>query len=375
VTITAGASARIPVPVGAAVPSLARWGLSSDADLVFRTLATFGPRTRRTLSSELGLPVRRTDDALAELRECGAAVSTDDSRTTTRIWTARRPADVVSMLRTRRMRPVDPQVQARSHHRVVHTLRETTAGSTLPSLTVPGAGGMLSEGVRYLATREMARERLSEVLAEQVREYLSMSTEQAIDAESARAAAPLDLALHQRGVQMRVLGLPPADGDPFDVSGNLINGTSYQRRESPDVPLKLMVIDRRVSLFPADPQNLERGYLEVSQPAVVRALMGLFDRHWTTAVPFEQNAMAAIVLSARERDLIGLLAAGHTDHTAAEQLRISARSVTGVMRTLMDRLGVENRFQLGLALGALRVATPPSISPSADPSPTPDQES
>src|SRR3712207_6741933 len=95
-----------PVPLGAAVPSLVRWGLSSDADLVFRTLVTFGPRTERILAGELGLPGRRTAEALAELREAGAAVSTDDSRTTMRIWTARRPAAVVSMLRSRRMRLV-----------------------------------------------------------------------------------------------------------------------------------------------------------------------------------------------------------------------------------------------------------------------------
>jgi len=69
-----------------------------------------------------------------------------------------------------------------------------------------------------------------------------------------------------------------------------------------------------------------------------------------------------ISLTARERGLIALLAVGHTDVTAAEELRISARSVTNTLRALMDRLGVENRFQLGLALGALDVAVPPSLA-------------
>jgi LuxR family transcriptional regulator of spore coat protein len=64
-----------------------------------------------------------------------------------------------------------------------------------------------------------------------------------------------------------------------------------------------------------------------------------------------------ITLSDRERELIGLLAQGHTDVSAAEHLGISARSVTHILRGLMDRLGVENRFQLGLALGFLRKAT------------------
>jgi DNA-binding CsgD family transcriptional regulator len=66
-----------------------------------------------------------------------------------------------------------------------------------------------------------------------------------------------------------------------------------------------------------------------------------------------------ITLSDRERELISLLAEGHTDVSAAERLDISARSVTNILRSLMDRLGVENRFQLGLALGFLRQAHVP----------------
>jgi DNA-binding NarL/FixJ family response regulator len=348
-----------PLPVGAAVPSLVRWGLSSDADLVFRTLVTFGPRTQRALAAELGLAGRRTADALAELLESGAVVSTDDSRTTTRIWTARRPDAVVSMLRSRRMRLVDRHATTTQHHGVVRSLR-TSVAPALPMGIVPGLPGGFAEDMLYLPTREDASRRVSELIAPPIHEFLSMSNVQVVDAVSARAAAPMDTALFERGVQLRFLGMPPADGDTLDVSGHLVNGTSYQRREAAEVPLRLMVIDRRTALLPADPEDLERGYLEVSRPSVLQALLALFDRHWRAAVA-PQRWVAPIELSDRERSLIALLAAGHTDQTAAERLRISTRSVTGIMRTMMDRLGVENRFQLGLALGALRVATPPSL--------------
>lgn len=80
------------------------------------------------------------------------------------------------------------------------------------------------------------------------------------------------------------------------------------------------------------------------------------------------QGLRKITLSDRERELISLLAQGHTDVSAAEQLGISARSVTNILRGLMDRLGVENRFQLGLALGFLRKA---NVRP---PAPTTDQE-
>ena len=70
--------------------------------------------------------------------------------------------------------------------------------------------------------------------------------------------------------------------------------------------------------------------------------------------------MPKITLTPRERELIALLAEGHTDLTAARHLAISPRSVTNILRSLMDRLGVENRFQLGLALGFLRRASVPT---------------
>ncbi|MEV4709441.1 LuxR C-terminal-related transcriptional regulator [Actinoplanes sp. NPDC049316] len=351
-----------PIPIGAAVPSLVRWGLSSDADLVFRTLVTFGPRTQRALAAELGLAGRRTADALAELLECGAAVSTDDIRTATRIWTARRPDAVVSMLRSRRLRLVDRHAKATRHHGVVRSLRASGLAPALPMGIVPAVPGAFAEDMIYLPTREHARRRIGELIAPPIGEFLSMSNEQVVDAVSARTAAPMDTALHERGVQMRFLGMPPADGDTLDVSGHLVNGTSFQRREAAEVPLRLMLIDRRTALLPVDPQDLERGYLEVTRPPVVQALIALFDRHWRAAAVSRRHTVAPIELSGREHSLITLLAAGHTDQTAAQCLRISARSVTGIMRTLMDRLGVENRFQLGLALGALRVAAPPSLS-------------
>jgi LuxR family transcriptional regulator, transcriptional regulator of spore coat protein len=72
-----------------------------------------------------------------------------------------------------------------------------------------------------------------------------------------------------------------------------------------------------------------------------------------------ESGLRNITLVERERELIALLAQGHTDVTAAEHLGISPRSVTNILRSLMDRLGVENRFQLGLALGFLRTAYAP----------------
>jgi DNA-binding NarL/FixJ family response regulator len=58
-----------------------------------------------------------------------------------------------------------------------------------------------------------------------------------------------------------------------------------------------------------------------------------------------------LVLDKHVRSLVLLLVAGHTDASAARRLGVSPRTVTNMLRSLMDRLGVNNRFQLGVALG------------------------
>ncbi|MER8072774.1 helix-turn-helix transcriptional regulator [Streptomyces sp. NPDC094034] len=58
-----------------------------------------------------------------------------------------------------------------------------------------------------------------------------------------------------------------------------------------------------------------------------------------------------LALDERQLKLISLLLAGHTDISAAHRLGVSPRTVTNMLRSLMNRLGVDNRFQLGAALG------------------------
>ncbi|MDQ0363748.1 helix-turn-helix transcriptional regulator [Catenuloplanes indicus] len=343
---------HLSLPVGAAVPSLVRWGLSCDADLVFRTLTTMGGRDARTLAAELGLPARRVGDALAELRGAGVAAP-GPGRARAPVWTAAPVRDAVAAVRRRRLRLVDEEAQARSHRTVVTELSRGAA-------TVPAAGavgGELGDGVRYLPDRPLTRARLADLMDAERSEHLAINTEQAFDAASARPAAPLSRRMVDRGVRMRVLGLPPADRD-LHVDAALFGHARFGYREAAEMPLKLFVVDRRVALFPADPADFDRGYLEISQPGMVRALVMLFEQHWATATDPRESGLPEVVLTDRERELVTLLAQGHTDASAAARMRVSTRLITKIMRELMDRFGVENRFQLGLALGAARVTTP-----------------
>jgi DNA-binding NarL/FixJ family response regulator len=59
-----------------------------------------------------------------------------------------------------------------------------------------------------------------------------------------------------------------------------------------------------------------------------------------------------VELTPREREIVSLLAEGHTDESVAARLSMSRRSIAYAIAGLMERCEVTNRFQLGLVLGA-----------------------
>jgi DNA-binding CsgD family transcriptional regulator len=325
--------------MGAAIPSLVSCGLSPDADLVYRTLVTRGAGCAKELARSLGLPRRRILDALDELAARDAAVLAPPARPEAAVWCAHPPATVLPALRRARPRP-----------RPVNYADPVRADRAI--------GIPLSDGLRHLPSRAAARTRMADLVATARREHLAMNTEQSFETEATRAAAPLDQTLLGRDVRVRVLGLHPADVDPLVPHGRRPLDRMPDYRQTIEVPMKLIVVDRAVALFPVDPGNFDRGYLEVAHQPVVGALVALFERNWEHARGTPTGGPGCTPLSPREQTLVTLLAAGHTDVSAARRMRISPRSVTNIMRGLMDRLGVENRFQLGLTLGAQHAVAP-----------------
>ncbi|WP_051366956.1 helix-turn-helix transcriptional regulator [Hamadaea tsunoensis] len=319
--------------IGRPIPQLSRYGLTVDADLVYRTLATFGRATVRQLSKDLGMPAARVLSALESLGDLGAACE-ESSNDRGSHWAASPPDRVIGLLSERR-------------------LLRLRARTPAPVPFEPPRE--LGPGLRHLPNRPAVRERLITLVGATRSEFFGMHPETQFSATAVSAAARTDQALLSRKLQLRSLGvqnLPTAEQPLDPVASN-----SY--RNAAELPMKLLVFDRRIALFPVDPSDYDRGYLEVAQRPIVESLVQLFRRHWTAAHDPEAD-MPAISLTPREQALIALLVAGHTDASAARELHISVRTVTAVMRSLMDRVQVDNRFQLGVALGALQVVTPPS---------------
>ena len=330
------------------MPSLGRWGLSAHADLAYRTLLVLGSATGRQLARHLGVEAARIGRALDELAAVGAVWPSCEGRD--RRWSAVDVNQVLSLLHRRRA-----PVLIEDRHR-----RHLAAVAGLYLERIPAVA------LRRLPTRGSARTRIAELVALERHEHLAINTEDQISADAAAAAAPLDRSLLSRGVRMRTLGLPPRDGnreaDRGTVPADL--GTGLEHREADTLPLKLMVFDRRVALFPADPADFSAGAVEVSDPDVVAHLTQLFYRIWCTAHDPRQQETPPIMLTVREQAIVALLTAGVSEEEVAAQLGLSRRTVVYALRALMDRLGVENRFQLALVLGAARaVPLPPCKQP------------
>jgi DNA-binding CsgD family transcriptional regulator/sugar-specific transcriptional regulator TrmB len=346
-------SAEATIPAGAVVPSLVRWGVSADADLVYRTLVTFGPSETPAIARDLGLSAPRTREALEELAAAGAVRGNviGPNGITGRWWRAAPPERVVASLRRRLLR-----VAANPPDLLDRFTQLMADAGIAPVPTTQQASGL----IRALPSGPPIRERIVELVQVVRHEHISMHPEPAFTDDTLATASPLDRSMLSRGVKGHVVCLPAIDGDASSAYAGEVRKLRLTSRHAQVVPLKLMIFDRRTALVRTDPSSRDQPWLEVSDPALVSSLLTAFRREWAAGHDPVASGVPPIVLNAREEALIDLLTVGHTDESAARRLGISPRTVTYTMRALMDRLGVENRFQLGLALGARSARLPPA---------------
>lgn len=140
--------------------------------------------------------------------------------------------------------------------------------------------------------------------------------------------------------------------------------TGAQLRLTQQVPLKLVVADRKVAMLPARGDDAGGATLVVHAPALVGALVELFEHVWDAAVP--QSLWASrdggdpadgvdaaapagpVVLDERTRAILDLMAGGLTDEAIARALGVSRRTVQADVSALAATLGARTRFQVAL---------------------------
>jgi sugar-specific transcriptional regulator TrmB/DNA-binding CsgD family transcriptional regulator len=124
-----------------------------------------------------------------------------------------------------------------------------------------------------------------------------------------------------------------------------------QARVSSDVPVKMFIADDRLGLVSLQrPVGTDSAFV-ISSSSLLDSLVALFEAVWETASPLRLQPGGTDVadgLPAPERIVLELLAAGLPDKAIARQLGWHQRTVQRHVRSLMDDLAADTRFQAGL---------------------------
>lgn len=140
----------------------------------------------------------------------------------------------------------------------------------------------------------------------------------------------------------QVLDLPGA----IDVLGARVEGGEQQRFLS-RVPVTVVVADSTACLLEwSSTDGGPQGVL-LRSSEVVTSVLALVDRFWELAAPMTMGTRPTD-LDPRDATILRLMAAGVPDASIARQSGVSQRTVERRIRSLMDRLSAETRFQAGV---------------------------
>jgi DNA-binding CsgD family transcriptional regulator len=190
-----------------------------------------------------------------------------------------------------------------------------------------------------------------ELLTETARSQIAGITPGRAQSEnSLDAARRNDTRLLERSVAIREIVQDSCRGDPATVAhARWLTESGGQVRTAPTLPHRMVLIDARIAFVPLDPADTAKGALQVTDSGIVATLQALFEQVWACATPFgASSAPERSGLTAREREILKLLAAGLTDEAVATRLAISDRTVRRVMNDLCERLGAASRFEAGI---------------------------
>ncbi|MFC4018867.1 LuxR family transcriptional regulator [Micromonospora sp. GCM10011542] len=234
---------------------------------------------------------------------------------------------------------------------VLHRQRQIEATrAAIRSIAAEQSAARPEEGVRRYEDVDAVRARLEELAAKATTECLSFNPGSAQAPDAKESSKPLNQLALERGVVIKCVYQDSYRNDPNVVAyARWLSGLGGQVRTTPALPMLMVVVDRQVALLPLDPAESSRGAVEVVHAGVVAAIYALFEQVWRTASPL--GAPPLLDTDGFEpfaRELLQILAAGHTDEVAARKLGLSLRTVRRVTASLMERLDARSRFQLGV---------------------------
>lgn len=201
---------------------------------------------------------------------------------------------------------------------------------------------------------EAVRERIAEL------SFFSQVSVDAIQPGGAQSAAalqasrPLDLRAVRRKLGMRVIHETPVLDDELNRAYLRELVMLGVRARVADAPLgRMLILDHQVAVVPADPHDSSKGALIVRHAGLVAGLQDLFDRTWASArelpwVSGEEDPPEDLTITESDQRVLGMLASGCTDETAAREMGVSVRHLRRRIARLMLLLGAHSRFEAGV---------------------------
>jgi DNA-binding CsgD family transcriptional regulator len=187
--------------------------------------------------------------------------------------------------------------------------------------------------------RQLLRESTFEVLHLAKPPYVTSASKEAV------GVAP--------GVRLR--SVYETDGFTDAVSlATALRGTGQggKLRLTSQIPTKLVIFDRAAALLPIWGDRPSAGSVVVHSPALVAALVALFESVWERAEPVSltrrHDGLPASGRDLRTREILRMMAAGMKDETIARILDISRRTVQQHITDAGAALGARTRFQMAV---------------------------
>ncbi|MCG8914787.1 LuxR C-terminal-related transcriptional regulator [Actinokineospora sp. PR83] len=240
-------------------------------------------------------------------------------------------------------------VQARAHALALHSdaVRKTLGG--LETLYQAAYRKQYAQSsTEIVRGGDQVRQRLSDLATRATHEVVAVHPTMA-PVEVLRAGLELDRGLLDRGIDYQVVWPHSArrQQDAIDYM-RLLRDLGGTVRTAAMLPSRMILLDRSVALIPL-PAEEGPGAAIVRDPVVLDFMVRIFEHIWERARPVEEICYDTTVFGEIELAILQDLAGGHTDEAIARRLGISTRTLRRYLTTLFERLGVETRFQLGIA--------------------------
>jgi DNA-binding CsgD family transcriptional regulator len=165
-----------------------------------------------------------------------------------------------------------------------------------------------------------------------------------------RQARDVDHAALARGVRLRsIVGTRDLEAPELYAQLEFSHQHGELIRAVPQVPTRLLILDRNVAVLPIDPDDINNGAMFVRVRNLIDLLIYMFDQMWAEAEPLFIEHPHSGGPSGRTARVLELLALGNTDERIGRTLGAATRTIRRDIADLKSMLGVTSRAEIAAA--------------------------